>query len=105
MASVEILPVGDQIQPSASLQLFAFPYAGGHAETFTDWDQMLTRVGVEVDMYCASLPSRCGGIGNEKVKISFEEVVLFRGTNIFFIPCIIFIFVVDSTQFDSTLRL
>ena len=75
MASVEILPVGDQIQPSASLQLFAFPHAGGHAKTFADWDQFLAKVGVGVDMYCASLPSRTGGVGNEKARISFEQVV------------------------------
>ena len=79
MVSVEILPVGDQIQPSASLQLFAFPHAGGHAKSFATWDQLLAQVGVGVDMYCASLPSRTGGIGDEKVKISFQEVVYFAG--------------------------
>ena len=87
MSSVEILPVGDQIQPSASLQLFAFPHAGGHTKTFENWDHMLDQVNVSVDMYCASYPSRSGGVGNEKVKMTFGEVVccfyfVFFGSNI-----------------------
>ena len=72
MASVKVLPVGEQIQPSASLQLFAFPYAGGHADTFKTWDKLFAQVNVSVDMFCAVLPSRTGGL-NEKV--TFTEVV------------------------------
>lgn len=75
MVSVQVLPVGDQVQPSASLQLFAFPHAGGHANTYATWDDMLARLNVSVDMFCASLPSRTGGVGNNKQKITFTEVV------------------------------
>ena len=74
---VSILPVGDQIQPSAIVQLFAFPHAGGHANTFATWDKLLDQVGVSVDMYCASLPSRANGAGSKKSKATFTEVVSF----------------------------